>query len=469
MQNKLVASGIALLLSLAAASTSFAADPKPRIVVLTDISPITVEPDDFESTIRLFVHADLFEIEALVATTGWSNPNGGSEHPEIIRNIIDAYEKDLPNLMKRSGQSGFQADESNQVLGYWPSPAYLRERTVMGSRKMGMQFIGENNNSPGSDLIIKLADEKDDRPLYVLTWGGANTLAQAIWKVQKERTREQLKEFLHKVRIYTITDQDRPQRGTDATVSSHYWMRKEFSKDLKFIWDESAWTFQNGTGKSNWDKYAADIQGKGNLGTIYPKYKYGVEGDTPSFLYVQPNGLNDPENPTFGGWGGMFVWGTGPDKTTECFVNQSGTSINAAARKYETRFYPAIYNNFVARINWAKDGKGNRNPDVIVNGDKTLNTIKLAPATGSGVSLDAAATTDPDGDKLTFSWWVMTEAGTYAKDVALSGKDTSQATLNVPANSAGKSFHVICEVTDNGTPPLTSYRRIIIESTGPKN
>jgi hypothetical protein len=144
-------------------------------------------------------------------------------------------------------------------------------------------------------------------------------------------------------------------------------------------------------------------------------------------------------------------------------VNQSGTSINAAAKKYEQRFYPAIYNNFVARINWAKDGKGNRNPDVGVNGDRTLKSIKLTPATGSSVTIDASATTDPDGDRLTFSWWSMTEAGTYTKELAISGHDTSRATVNVPADSAGKSIHVICEVTDNGTPNLTSYRRILIE------
>jgi hypothetical protein len=34
-------------------------DLKPRIVVLTDIAPVDVEPDDMESMVRLFVHADL--------------------------------------------------------------------------------------------------------------------------------------------------------------------------------------------------------------------------------------------------------------------------------------------------------------------------------------------------------------------------------------------------------------------------
>lgn len=464
MRNKNLKQAFVILLSLALPAAALAAPLKPRIVVLTDISPTTVEPDDFESTIRLLVHADLFEVEALIATTGWSN-GGGHEHPEIIRQIIDAYEKDLPNLRKIANQSGHLTDESEQQLGYWPSPAYLRSRTVLGSTKMGFSFIGKDNNSDGSELIIKQADEPDERPLWVLVWGGGNTVAQSIWKVQQERTPEQLKAFLHKLRIYTITDQDRPQRGGAYDFSSHYWLRKEFEKDLFFIWDESAWGYQNGTGKANWDQYAERIQNHGNLGAIYPKYKYGVEGDTPSFLYVWPNGLNDPENPGFAGWGGTFARSICRDTSTTAFNNHAGP-VRDTSRKYEARFYPAIFNDFVARMNWAKDGVGNRNPVVIVNGDKDLAVIKLTPAQGASVTLDASASHDPDGDKLKFAWWVLAEAGTYENDVKISGGNSSHASVELPPDAAGKSIHVICEVTDDGKPNLTSYRRIILE---PKN
>jgi hypothetical protein len=459
-------SSIAVLLSLALSAASLAADLKPRIIALTDIAPNNVEPDDMESMIRLLSHADLFEIEGLVSTTGWSD-GGGREHPELILAAIEAYEKDLPNLRKRSNQEGHVADESRQPIGYWPSPGYLRAHTVVGSTKRGFSLIGKDNNSAGSDLIINAVDEKDERPIWVGVWGGGNTLAQAIWRVQQERTPEQLKAFLHKLRVYTITDQDRGQGRAPYEGSSHYWMRKEFKDDLLFMWDESAWQFQNNTGKANWDKYAEQIQNHGALGTLYPKFKYGVEGDTPSYLYVWPNGLNDPEHPTYGGWGGIFERGTGPDKETTAYVNQQGTNAGPIARKYETRFYPAIFNSFAARIAWAKDGKGNRNPEVVVNGDGSLAIMKVTPSVGTPVTLDASASKDPDGDKLTFSWWVFTEAGTYTQDVTISGNDSNRATVQVPADSAQKNFHVICEVTDSGEPNLTSYRRIIFEPTGP--
>ena len=105
-------------------------DLKPRIVVLTDIAPNDIEPDDMESMIRLLVHADQFEIEALIATTGWSN-TGNGERIDLIYDALNAYEKDLPNLMKRSNQKKFANDESKQEIGYWPSVNYLDRKSVV--------------------------------------------------------------------------------------------------------------------------------------------------------------------------------------------------------------------------------------------------------------------------------------------------------------------------------------------------
>jgi hypothetical protein len=116
-------------------------------------------------------------------------------------------------------------------------------------------------------------------------------------------------------------------------------------------------------------------------------------------------------------------------------------------------------------MDWAKDGTGNRNPIVAVNGDNSLAVIKLTPEQGTSVTLDASATKDPDGDNLTFKWWILPEAGTYTQDITIEGSDTNRATVKVPPDSAGKNFHVICEVTDDGAHTLSAYRRIIFEPT----
>jgi len=435
---------------------------KPRMVVLTDVS--TWETDDSESLVRLLVHADMFEIEGLVFTTGWSLETTRDDFMDLIRDAINAYEKDLPNLLKRSHQDGHLHDNSQQEIGYWPSPKYLRDRTMFGSKNRGYSHIGANNISPGSNLIIKLADEDDDRPVWVTVWGGGNTLAQAIWQVKQERSEDELKAFLHKLRTYTITDQDGAQKPGNVinwSESSHQWMRREFEKDLLFIWDECAWKYQNGTGRSKWNEYVTHIQNHGHLGRVYPKYKYGVEGDTPAFLHIMPNGLNNPDIPRHVGWGGYFVWGKGPDNGTYAYTNHQD-SANSISTKYQEYFYPATFNNFTARMDWAKDGRGNRNPIVVINDDKDIDIITIYPLQGTTVTLDASKSDDPDGDKLTFKWWILSEAGTYTEDVNIANRSSSRAMVNVPPNSAGKSFHVICEVTDDGTHNLTSYRRIIL-------
>ena len=103
-------------------------------------------------------------------------------------------------------------------------------------------------------------------------WGGANTLAQAIWTVKQERSETEVRKFVNKLCVYTITDQDVcGGPPVDYAFSSHQWIRKTCGKDIRFFWDDSAWIVQNAIGSQNWNEYATHIQNHGNLGKIYPK------------------------------------------------------------------------------------------------------------------------------------------------------------------------------------------------------
>jgi hypothetical protein len=63
---------------------------------------------------------------------------------------------------------------------------------------------------------------------------------------------------------------------------------------------------------------------------------------------------------------------------------------------------------------------------------------------------------------LAYRWWVYREAGTYAGEVQIAKGDTPLATLNVPVDASGAAIHAILEVTDDASPPLTAFRRIVI-------
>ena len=444
--------------------STYASRPlKPRLVVLTDIAPGNIEPDDMESMVRLMVYADQLEIEALITTIGWNCDPYPTEWADSLYRVIDAYEQDVWNLMGRSGQRFFalKKEQSRQTIGYWPSPAYLRSRVAMGSQHAGIARVGEHNDTPGSELIIKLVDEDDPRPIWVACWGGGNTLAQAIWRVKQERSKEQLQKFLNKLRVFTITDQDMVYAmRMNRAYSSHQWMRKEFADDLLFIWDESAWLSQNELGSSHWPQYVQQIQGKGHLGKAYPTYKWGVEGDTPSFLHILPNGLHDPDHPEQIGWAGCFNRGICPDSLTTAWTNWQQPQ-KTISRGYEERFYPAIFNDFAARMQWAENRKGNRNPVVIVNGRKGTTVMEVKARPGKTVTLDASRSYDPDGQQLTFKWWIQKDAGICPESISVD-EQGNRASISLPKEIRNAEIHVICEVTDDAPIPLCSYRRIII-------
>ena len=94
-----------LLVMLASISMTPAAlardESQPRLLVLTDISSLTTgvaEPDDGQSLIRLMLYANEFNIEGLIATSNLGH--GQKTRPDLIRQVVDAYEKVRPNLVR---------------------------------------------------------------------------------------------------------------------------------------------------------------------------------------------------------------------------------------------------------------------------------------------------------------------------------------------------------------------------------
>jgi hypothetical protein len=419
------------------------ASHKPRIIVTTDLG---ADPDDEQSLVRLLVCANEFDIEGLIVSTGcWKKDQADTA---MLDRIVDAYGKSLPNLQVHA-------------KGY-PSHDYLRSISVLGQKGYGMEDVGEGKDSKGSELIIASANKDDPRPVWVQFWGGGNNLAQAIWKVSKTRSQAELAKFLSKLRVFDILGQD------DAGA----WIAKNFP-ELLYIRATAVYGWQPS------DKYLDEhIQNHGPLGAVYPDRKWATEGDTPAFMHVYPNGLNDAEKIDQGGWGGRFSLArqagirsmsgvTKISKEAETqydpYFMHGNTSEKAAAIKRWSKGYD---NDFAARMDWSVTSKyadANHHPIAVVNGDRSRRCLQVSASPGSSLKLRADGSSDPDHDALTYSWSFYDEPSSYDGSVKIDGSSSSSVTVTIPSDAAGKSIHVILELHDAGSPSLYAYRRVIID------
>lgn len=457
---------LSILILMVALASGVCAQEKPRVLVLTDISN---EPDDEESLVRFLVYANEFDVEGLVATTStWIRTK---TREDLIRRDIAAYAEVRTNLLKHA--PGF------------PPAEQLLAVTKTGQTGYGMQFVGPDKSTAGSQLIIDAADKTDPRPIWVAVWSGANTLAQALTDVRAARSPEELKRFVAKLRVYAISDQD------DAGA----WIRKEFpdlfyivspsTQDGKEYW-RATWTgisgdrhYRNGP----WHKFnLVDnpwleehvIKNHGPLGALYPKLAYIMEGDTPTFLGLIDNGLGWTTSPSYGGWGGRYVLYRPSGETRRIWTNNddSRDTVTADNGRTETsdpatiwRWREQYQNDFAARMNWcvANDfTNANHNPVAVLNGDRTKNVLTISATNSATVALTAEGTSDPDGNTVRATWWIYSEAGNVW-GATLTATEGLKTEVHLPQVKKSAQFHVILQVEDDGDPHLFAYRRAIIE------
>ncbi len=91
---------------------------------------------------------------------------------------------------------------------------------------------------------------------------------------------------------------------------------------------------------------------------------------------------------------------------------------------------------------------------------------KVRAASGQRVNLSAAGTRDPDGNSVSYRWFIYKEAGTFKGDVRIEDAASPEAWFLAPQVTESASLHVILEVWDDGQPRLCSYRRITIAVEG---
>ena len=265
---------------------------------------------------------------------------------------------------------------------------------------------------------------------------------------------------------------------------------------------------------------ADELKAKGYYVWTPPREKgsFISEGDTPTFMNLLDNGLRAYEDGFWGGWGGRRradgaaggggrggapITPAGPDDPGIALglapagstanapppapaeqAGEAGRGQNAAAGQapagrgagggggrggqpipahtalVNSRFFAAAQHDFAARMKWSVTPtyKGaNHQPVVKVDG-----RLARTATAGEAVRLRGTAS-DPDADKVTVKWWQYKDAGTYPGEILIPNETSLDTTLTVPSDAQpGQTIHLLLEATDDGTPSLTRYQRVII-------
>jgi hypothetical protein len=439
----------AILLAHLLACSSLAADmpePRLRLIIETDAGG---DPDDEQSLVRFLLYVNDWDVAGIIANRPLSR-DGENLNPErtglgVTRRLVKAYGECYPSLVKHDAR--------------YPAPEELLKKTI----------AGYDDTEEAVNLIIKEVDRTDPRPVWYSDWGtdqgvGKNNLRRALDRVLQERGQEGYAAFKSRLRLSSA---DKFAEHTAERAPTFPIWVDTFRPEI----ERKRWyhRFSGITATAGGFDLKRDVlTGHGPLGAMYPTNTTHVqkEGDTMTFLYLVPTGMNDPERPGWGSWAGRY--GRNPEHKERPYywANQQDTWEGTTHRENTLRRWAAdLQNDFRARLDWCVKGpkEANHAPVAILNGRDGKSILKMNAAPGEKIELSAAGSADPDANELTYDWFVYPEAGTYPANVELAAGESPQTkSLTVPADAVGKSIHVVLAIRDRGTPPLASYRRAVI-------
>lgn len=445
------------------------AEERQRVIVTSD-----AEIDDECSLARFMLYLNDFDVEAIISSSSQYHAHDHNWAGDTwYVPYMQAYREVYPNLVKHDSR--------------YPSPEVVDKMFYMGN----VDTVDEMEKvTPGSQRIVEvLLDKSDSRPVWLQAWGGTNTIARAL-KTIEEQHPEEMERVAKKIRFYLIWEQDNtyqqyirkhwgkyniPTIISDQFIAYFYHWKKYLPANVQQYLD-GTWMNRN------------ILKGHGQLCSLYKAHDNGdfrSEGDSPAYFHVIPVGLRSYENPGWGGWGGRFVKireNTWLDEVyEEGYEYPAGRwyTSNAWGRtrlkkeipndamlteylKPMWRWTEPLQNDFAARADWCVKSYDDANHQPVVK----CNKKNIFARPGEKIRLSAKGTTDPDGDRLAYHWWHYREAGTVTGKAKIATPTSKETYVTVPADAAeGSVMHIILEVTDNGTPSLTRYARVVVNVT----
>ncbi len=471
---------------------------KPRTIITTD-----GEVDDQDTYIRMLLYLNEFNMEGMVYSSSqwhWKGDGNGTPFTSEMENTARLYGERTE--LRWPGTSWMQEMIERYATVYenlkkhdesYPTPEYLKSIIKVGN----INFEGDMAEATeGSDFIKAILLDDKEGPVYVQIWGGTNTLARALKSIQEEyEGTPQWDEIYNKVSdktfIYTVLDQDatykkyvEPNWPNIRVIynSAQFWsfaymwprvVPESLKPYMQGPWFADNIIFNHGKLLETYFTWGDERQIEGDWDHTHGsleqvkqrnmnQYDFISEGDSPAYFYLMDFGLRAIEDPSYGGLGGRFVQSPGNSKRWE--DGRSVTDLNPETGEEDSsypqvRWIKVLQNDFASRADWCVMDyeQANHAPLVELTQEKNL----LAKP-GETVKLDGTAS-DPDGDQLSYSWWQYKEAGTFDGLIDIQNPDSQTAEVSIPESAkSGETIHFILEVSDQGTPELTRFARIII-------
>ena len=435
---------------------------KHRIVLLTDIGG---DVDDMQSLTRFLLYADQYDIEGLLATSirifpkHKHRPPDGEPQPHHIVEWIKAYGQVRENLMKHS--AGWP--ETDALLGMIKKGIKTGRNADFDIRK-GVarnpdahfpldEVLGKGKDTEASMHIIDVVDKDDDRPVWIPIWGGSIELAQALWRVRNDRSKEDVEKFVAKLRVYAWGHQD----------ASGPWILENFPT-IPYIVSTGGILYSADPKLRSQEWLDTHVRfNHGPLGALCPLRKGELGGaDSETYLGLIPNGLSALEHPDWGGWGGRFK--REPDSQTQ-WVDVVSDPTPEEMGATISRWAPHFQNDYEARMDWCVKSfdEANHPPHPVLNGDGSLQPVEITANPSERIDLDATGSSDVDNDTLSYEWKFYPEAGTYTGYIDIENANKMTTRFVVPEDASGTMLHILLVLTDDGAPKLTRYRRLVIQ------
>ncbi len=439
---------------------------KPRIIIMTD-----GEVDDRSSMVHLLLCSNEVEIEAIIQSASFSHPSGHSAEP-WLSSQLEHYAQAYPNLSKHAE-------------GY-PDPETLKSRCFVGDEDPSHIVVEGNGmnrypgdtpqidptgwaETPGSKKIVEVLLDKDPRKVYLLAWGGGNTAAKAFQILKDKYSAEEYNRAVNKAVMYNIWYQD----GAGNYIETYH-------PDVTMVVSYGflgTWAYGALRYSEDFIKYRFNTENP--LSADYGN-SYINEGDSPSFYYVLGNGLRGYEDPTWGGWGGRFYKVEGLKNVyrdvskmsysawTEYVLRDFEVRNNwcNAASYEDANHYPVIemetplditvHSGETVEIKYKVTDSDKPNPEAMWQRYGTLWEQQ-------GMSKEQFMERSKNMGPLPVqaSWSQFKEAGTYDGWVKLNSGRNSVGFV-APKVSEAKTIHLLMEATDQGSPALTSFARVVV-------